>query len=63
MKRSSEERFKTVLQVLAIAALAGIVFMILHKGYSDVRALAEANRGDSFFPALLRYVFRNLAGG
>jgi hypothetical protein len=52
-----------LMQVLAILALAGICLIILHKGYSDATALARANPGDAFFPALLRYVFRNLAGG
>lgn len=55
--------FQRLMQVLAILALAGICLIILHKGYSDVTALARANSGDAFFPALLRYVFRNLAGG
>ena len=54
---------KTVLQVLAILALAAICLTILHKGYSDVSALARSNGREEFWPALLRYVFRNLAGG
>jgi hypothetical protein len=53
---------QTVFQVLAILMLAGICLMVLHKGYTDVTALAAANRGDGFWTALLRYVFRNLAG-
>ena len=57
-----EERAKTVLQVLAILCLAGICLMILHKGYSDVSALAAGHAGGEFWKALERYVFRNLAG-
>lgn len=56
------ERFKTIAQVLAILMLAGMVGMVLHKGYADFAALAQQNPGDSFWPALARYVFRNLAG-
>lgn len=59
---ANEERFKTVAQVLAILMLAGLVGMVLHKGYADFTALARQNPGDSFWPALVRYVFRNLAG-
>lgn len=52
-----------ILQVIAILLLAGIFAVLLHKGYSDVAAIARANGRDAFWPALLRYVFRNLAGG
>jgi hypothetical protein len=50
-------------QVLAILLLVGIFAVLLHKGWSDVSALARANGREEFWPALLRYVFRNLAGG
>ena len=53
----------TILQVLAILALAAICLTILHKGYSDVSAIARSHGRDGFWPALLRYLFRNLAGG
>jgi hypothetical protein len=62
MGSRAEERFKTVLQVIAILMLAGIVAMVLHKGYADMAALAEQNPGGSFWKALARYVLRNLAG-
>ena len=52
-----------ILQVLAILCLAGIFAVLLHKGYSDVTAIARSTGRDEFWPALLRYVFRNLAGG
>lgn len=62
MDKRNEERFKTVLQVIAILGLAGIVLLVLHKGYTDMSALARENGGGDFWPSLLRYVFRNLAG-
>jgi hypothetical protein len=52
-----------LLQVVAILLLVGIFAMLVHKGYSDVTAIARANGRDGFWPALLRYLFRNLAGG
>jgi hypothetical protein len=63
MKPATEERIKTVFQVLAIAGLALICLTILHKGYADVSALAKANPGDGFWSALARHLFRSLAGG
>jgi len=63
MSPRAESRVKTVFQVLAILVLAGIVGMVLHKGYSDFSALARSNPGESFWPALGRYIFSNLAGG
>jgi hypothetical protein len=63
LRKRLESAVKTVLQVLAILLLAGICLTILHKGYVDMSALARSNGGDAFWPALLRYLFRNLAGG
>ena len=62
MSQRAEELFKTVLQVIAILMLAGIVGMVLHKGYADISALSQQNGGGDFWRALVRYVFRNLAG-
>jgi hypothetical protein len=62
MGRRAGDLFKTVLQVMAILLLAGIVGMVLHKGYADVAQLAHDNPGDGFWKALARHVFRNLAG-
>lgn len=62
MSRHAEEIFRTVLQVLAILMLAGIILMVLHKGYADMGQLARDNPGDDFWKALARHVFRNLAG-
>lgn len=58
----ADEAARTVFQVLAILALAGIFAMILHKGHADFSALAREHPGEGFWPELLRYVFRNLAG-
>ncbi|MEJ8835147.1 hypothetical protein [Ramlibacter sp. AN1133] len=52
-----------LLQVLAILGLIGIFAVLLHKGYSDVTAIARGSASGEFWPALLRYMFRNLAGG
>jgi hypothetical protein len=62
VKQRGDELFKSLLQVLAILCLAAICLIILSKGYTDVAALAETHKG-SFWQALARYVFRNLAGG
>lgn len=62
-RRGSAERFKTVAQVLAILVLVGMMGMLLHKGHADFTTLARQNPGESFWPALVRHVFRNLAGG
>ena len=62
MKHDAGELAKTLFQVLAILALAAMVLVILHKGYSDIGALAQEHPRD-FWAALARYVFRNLAGG
>ena len=63
MNERGEEIAKTVFQVLAIVLLAGIVLVILHKGYTVFDTLAKQNPGGDFWPALGRYIFRNLAGG
>ena len=53
----------TALQVLAILALAAIFLVLLHKAYTDVTSIAHSHGRGNFWPALLRYLFRNLAGG
>lgn len=63
MPSRAEERFKTVLQWLAIALLALIIGVILHKVYADVSRLAEAHSGADFWRALARHLFKNLSGG
>ncbi len=63
MPSRAEALFKTVLQWLAIALLALILGVILHKGYVDVARLAEAHSGADFWRALARQVFKNLSGG
>ena len=63
MKDHAAGAGQRILQVLAILLLVAIFAVLLHKGYSDVTALARENGRGEFWPALLRYVFRNLAGG
>jgi len=63
MGRRSDDLFKTVLQIAAILGLLLMCLVILHKGVSDVMALARQHSGVDFWPALVRHVLRNLAGG
>jgi hypothetical protein len=63
MPSRAEEHVKTVLQWLAIALLALIIGIILHKGYVDIASLAQAHSGADFWRALARHVFKNLSGG
>jgi hypothetical protein len=62
MQKNADERARTFFQVLAIVLLAGIVGVLLHKGYADVSQIAREHPG-GFWSALGRYLFRNLAGG
>lgn len=62
MTKNADERAKTFFQVIAILGLAGIVLVLLHKGYADVSLLAREHPGGGFWQALARYLFRNLAG-
>lgn len=63
MPSRAEEHFKTVLQWLAIALLALIIGIILHKSYVDIARLVEAHSGADFWRALARHLFKNLSGG
>lgn len=63
MNTRADERFKTVLQVLAILLLVLICSVILHKAYADVSLLAGEHSGADFWRALARYLFKNLSGG
>lgn len=62
MPRNADERFKTALQVVGIAGLAGIMAMLFHKGFADISVLWQQHSGGDFWIALARYLFRNLAG-
>lgn len=53
----------TVLQVLAWVCLAGLLSMIVHKGYTDISVIAAQYSGGEFWTELARYALRNLAGG
>ena len=63
MNRSYDERFKTVLQVLAILALTAMLSMIAHKAFIDITGLAQQHPGAGFWPAFGRYLLGNLGGG
>lgn len=58
-----DARFKTALQLLAIAGLIGVAAMVFHKALADVGVLWQTHSGGAFWSELARYVFRNLAGG
>jgi len=61
--RNPGELFKTVMQVLAILCLIAIFAVIGHKAVVDLSALAERYPGSDFWPALGRYLLRNLGAG
>jgi hypothetical protein len=50
-------------QALAFVVAAFMVGTILHKGATDLTALAQRHAGAEFWPALARYLLGNLAGG
>lgn len=52
---------KNILQVFAILGLIAMLSVILHKGFSDVWALAQIHEGAAFWSALGRYFFANLS--
>jgi hypothetical protein len=54
---------RMTLQWMAVAVLVVIYSMILHKGYTDISALAEKHSGEQFWKALGRYVIGNIGGG
>lgn len=62
MRRDPDALFKTVLQVLAILGLLGLLAMVFHKAFADVSLLWQQHQGADFWPAFVRYVFKNLAG-
>jgi len=61
--RSRVELFKTVMQVFAILCLVAFFAVVLHKATVDVSALANQHPGSDFWPALGRYLLRNLGAG
>lgn len=52
-----------LLQKFAIALLVLMGGVILHKGFTDIHALALRHSGDAFWRALLRYLLANLGAG
>ena len=59
----SRESAGRVAQLLAIAMLALMGSVILHKGYHDIAALAQRYEGEAFWRMLGRYVIANLLAG
>lgn len=60
---NASNAFKTLLQYLAVLCMAVIVAMLLHKGFTDISALAQKHSGAEFWLALGKYFLSNLAGG
>ncbi len=50
-----------ILQIFAILILIGLFSMILHKAVTDIANLARLHEGGTFWSALGRYLFANLA--
>jgi len=63
MSSRADSWFKTGMQVAAILGLVLIFALIAHKGYHDIARLAHEHAGGDFWLALVRYLFKNLAGG
>jgi hypothetical protein len=61
-KQISTPNPKRILQVLAILCLCMMLFIIYHKGFTDILVLIQENP-DEFWRALFRYFMSNLAGG
>jgi hypothetical protein len=53
-------RLQRILGVVGVALIASV---IVHKGYTDISALAEKHSGERFWVALGQYFLGNLAGG
>jgi len=52
-----------LVQALAIATLILLNGVILHKGYTDISAIAQKHSGAQFAMEVARYLIGNLAGG
>jgi uncharacterized membrane protein len=61
-KQISTTNPKRILQAVAILCLCIILFIIYHKGFTDILVLIQENP-DEFWRALFRYFMDNLAGG
>jgi hypothetical protein len=60
MRGGASDGFTTSLQVIAVLCAVLVCSMILHKGFTDVSALAGRFSGAEFWQELARYVLRNL---
>lgn len=63
MSTALSDALKTLSQILAILCIAFIFGTILHKGHTDISALAQQHSGERFWVALAKYFVGNLAGG
>lgn len=63
LKTCATDVAKSLLQTLAIVLLVILCSIILHKGYTDISALAQEHSGERFWLALAQYLIGNLAGG
>lgn len=63
MSSRSDRWFQTGMQLAAILGLVLIFAVIAHKGFHDITRLAREHSGGDFWLALVRYLFKNLAGG
>ncbi len=62
MRNDRDEHFKTGLQIFAIVCLIGLFSVIFHKAFADISVVWQQHSGGDFWVALVRYLFRNLAG-
>lgn len=63
LKTNATEAAKSLMQIVAVVLLALLCSIILHKGYTDISALAQKHSGEKFWLALAQYLIGNLAGG
>lgn len=63
MSRSAGDIAKSVLQAVGMVGLVVIAAIVVHKGFVDISALARQHSGGDFWIALVRYFFKNMAGG
>ncbi len=59
----TSESSKTLMQVLAVLAMAAILSMIVHKSYADVSIIAAKHSGWEFWREVAVWMIGNLAGG
>lgn len=63
MPRTTADRFKTAMQVVAVLCIVAYFVVLAHKGSADIMMLASRYEGSEFWRALGRHLLRNLGGG